>query len=127
MKNALPPTPAMAILLITLLLTGCGTPNQSPDPAPEPFRGYYAGELVEREISRLENEPQSVLDSRLDSLRHLYGFSRVETDSLLREVRATRPRWEAFLNDVLERIERREDTLNGNGNNPARKDTNGIR
>ncbi len=126
MSKVLPPIPALPFILITYVFTGCGSPVQPPKPAPESFVDYYAGELVAREMARLQNEPQTVLDSRLDSLRNLYGLSRAQTDSLLEEVRSTITGWEAFLNDVLERIERREDTLNAQGPGGTGTDADGV-
>lgn len=126
MKEILPPIGAIPLLLLICLPAGCRKSDTTPDPAAEKFQEYYAGELVEREISRLENEPPSRLDSRLDSLRGLYGFSRAQTDSLLGIVRDSLPLWEAFLNDVLEKIERREEQLSADTLHPVRKGSNGI-
>jgi len=110
-------------LIFTLQFSGCGDPAPRPDPVEERFKEYYAGETIQREISRLGDENLDTLESRLESIRTRFGFSAAETDSLLGAVRESLPRWEAFLNDVLGRIEKRERELSPDSLHPKRNAT----
>jgi len=111
MRRSISPLLITSILLITPRISGCGDGVPPTDPTVERFKDYYADELVQREISRLMDEEQAVLDHRLDSLRRKFSFSGTETDSLFSAMRDSLPLWESFLNDVLERIEARERAL----------------
>ncbi len=99
------------LIPLLILIEGCGEPTRPPDPVLERFKDYYTAECVQREISRLEGEAPERLTARLDSVRTRFGFSPAERDSLLGAVRDSLPRWEEFLNDVLQRLERREGEL----------------
>jgi len=98
-------------ILLPVLIQGCAEPARPPDPVLERFKDYYTAECVQREISRLEGETPERLAARLDSVRSRFGFSSGERDSLLGAARDSLPRWEEFLNDVLQRLERREGEL----------------
>jgi len=110
--------PICVILAVTIPHAGCGEAPAPPDPLAERFRDYYAGEMIQREISRLGGEDEAALEHRLDSLRTRFGFTSEEADSLLNSFRDPLPRWEAFLNDVLKKIEEQDPDSTGGSRTP---------
>lgn len=111
-------------LLFTALLvsvSGCGGEPPPGDPPPASFADYYAGELFLRERTRLQEGGDSLAGARIDSLRQSYGITERGRDSLLAYCQASLPRWEAFLGDVLARLDAREKAARSPGSGGASK------
>jgi hypothetical protein len=103
--------------LVAPLVSGCDGDRTRGDAPPASFAGYYAGEIFLVEKTRIEMGDSALLDRRLDSLRLEYGLTRETRDSLIAYCRDSLPRWEAFLKDVLARLEKREKEARGTSGN----------
>lgn len=95
------------VLSTALLLaaTGCGGDPALQEPPPPSFADYYAGEIFVIEKTRLEMGDSTTLAARLDSLRRRHGLTEARRDSLLAYCRSSLPGWEAFLREVLARLD----------------------
>ena len=100
-RRALP----IALFLLALIPGGCGGDTPPASGPGERFIDYYAKEVVLTEKTRLENGDSTLLRARLDSLGESYGMTRSERDSIIGWCRDSLPRWEAFLREVMARLD----------------------
>jgi hypothetical protein len=102
------------------LIGGCGRSSVPPAADLEKFKDYYADEVYLTERTRLEGGDTTILNPRLDSLRSRFSISTGKRDTLLGYLQDSLPRWEAFLTDVLQRLEERSGAPDSTGTGRVR-------